>query len=191
MKTIETSSITIENIVSSGSLADSIDLESIAGRVDGCTFSKKKFPGAVYHMQSPKSVALIFASGKIVLTGIVRHEDIPTALFNLHTTFRTAGITCRDKPEVGIRNIVCTYNLKKPCNLVRIMITLLDHEQVEYEPECFPGLVCRITDPKLVFLIFSSGKIVITGGTNMADIRRGLLVLLERLRVTGNFNPEN
>ena len=191
MKTPETSSIVIENIVSSGSLADSIDLESIAGTIDGCTFSKKKFPGAVYHMQNPKSVALIFASGKIVLTGIVRHEDIPAALANLHATIRTAGIPCRDEPRVGIRNIVCTYNLKKPCNLVRIMITLLDHEQVEYEPECFPGLVCRIADPKLVFLIFSSGKIVITGGTNLEDIRRGLAVLLERLYVTGNFDPGN
>jgi ElaB/YqjD/DUF883 family membrane-anchored ribosome-binding protein len=67
------------------------------------------------------------------------------------------------------------------------MVALKDHERVEYEPEVFPALVCRISDPKIVFLFFSSGKIIITGGKNMEDIKAGQIILKENsvlLRVT-------
>ncbi len=40
---------------------------------------------------------------------------------------------------------------------------------VEYEPEQFPGLVLRLEDPKTSILIFSTGKMVITGAKNMED----------------------
>lgn len=32
-----------------------------------------------------------------------------------------------------------------------------------YEPELFPGLIYRMTKPKIVLLVFVSGKIVLTG----------------------------
>jgi transcription initiation factor TFIID TATA-box-binding protein len=59
--------------------------------------------------------------------------------------------------------MVCSCDLGHPLNLARIMVALMDHERVEYEPEVFPGLVWRISDQKIVFLLFSSGKIIITG----------------------------
>ena len=34
---------------------------------------------------------------------------------------------------------------------------------VQYEPELFPGLIYRMKQPKIVLLIFVSGKIVLTG----------------------------
>jgi transcription initiation factor TFIID TATA-box-binding protein len=66
------------------------------------------------------------------------------------------------------------------------MITLMDSENIEYEPEVFPGLVCRISDPKLVFLLFSSGKTIITGGTNMDDVKRGVGVFKRKLCIADN-----
>ena len=35
---------------------------------------------------------------------------------------------------------------------------------MQYEPELFPGLIYRMVDPKIVLLIFVSGKVVLTGG---------------------------
>ena len=35
--------------------------------------------------------------------------------------------------------------------------------RAQYEPELFPGLVYRMLVPKVVLLIFVSGKIVLTG----------------------------
>ena len=39
-----------------------------------------------------------------------------------------------------------------------------------YEPELFPGLIYRMIVPKITFLIFASGKIVITGAQKEEDI---------------------
>ena len=178
-------SLRIQNIVAAGSVADAIDLDLLLGRVRDCRFDKRRFPGAIYSMQDPRSVALIFASGKVVLTGLMRQEEIAPALQNLVTMLEKAGVTCLDRPKVSVRNIVCTCNLGSECNLVRIVAALMDHEWVEYEPESFPGMVYRIADPKVVFLLFSSGKTVITGGTNMADITKGLGIFREKLSMAG------
>ncbi len=185
MKKRENSSVKIQNIVASGSVAESVDLEFIGNTIPNCTFTRKKFPGAVLHLQNPKSAALIFASGRVVLTGNHRPEDIPLALQTLVQHLREAGISCKDNPQIKVTNIVCTYDLGFPINLVRITIEFMDTEQIEYEPEAFPGLVYRIPDPKIVFLLFSSGKIVITGGKNMGDVQSGLEILMEKLRVIG------
>ena len=175
----------VHNIVVAGSVADAIDLDPGVASIREDSFDRKRFPGAVWHMQDPKAVALIFSSGKIVLTGLMRQEDIAPALQNLLAMLAKAGICCTADPYVKVRNIVCTCNLGTGCNLVRIVAALMDREWVEYEPESFPGLVCRISDPKVVVLLFSSGKAVITGGTNMADVRRGLGVFMEKLEGIG------
>ena len=65
-------------------------------------------------------------------------------------------------------------------NLNRIAVTL-NIENVEYEPEQFPGLVYRIKDPKIVVLIFSSGKIILAGGRNLVDIRKAVDILEQKL----------
>ncbi len=185
MKKESISGLKIENIVTSGSIADSVDLELLSRTVQNCKFNKERFPGVVYDMHDPKATALVFSSGRVVLTGFLRHDAIPVAVNKLIKTFTDAGIACIETPDIRVKNIVCTYNLGSECNLVRVLTALMDHEHVEYEPETFPGLVCRIADPKLVFLLFSSGKMVITGGTTMEDVRRGLDVFLEKLGMVG------
>jgi len=39
-----------------------------------------------------------------------------------------------------------------------------------YEPEQFPGLIYRMEEPKVVILIFASGKLVCTGATKEEDV---------------------
>jgi len=63
-------------------------------------------------------------------------------------------------------------------NVIAISLGL---DRVEYEPEQFPGLVYRIKDPKIVALLFSSGKIILTGGKNLEDIKKGLDFLEQKL----------
>ncbi len=76
--------------------------------------------------------------------------------------------------------MVCSYNLGKYININKLTVTL-NLENIEYEPEQFPGLVYRIKDPKIVVLIFSSGKIILTGGRNLEDVRKGLEILEQKL----------
>ena len=41
----------------------------------------------------------------------------------------------------------------------------------QYEPELFPGLIYRMVQPKIVLLIFVSGKVVLTGAREMPAMR--------------------
>ena len=55
-------------------------------------------------------------------------------------------------------------------------------ENTEYEPEQFPGLVFRMDDPRVTFLLFGSGKIICTGGRSIADVKRSVAKADKRLR---------
>ena len=173
-------SLKIENIVASGQIADSINLEEVSRQIPNCELNKKRFPGAVFRVEDPKVASLIFSSGKIVLTGIRRKEDLKTGLDIIINSLKKINVKTFEKNHVSITNIVCSYDMKKPVNLNRIVVTL-DLENIEYEPEQFPGLVYRIDDPKIVALIFSSGKIILTGGKNLDDVKGGLDVLEQKL----------
>ncbi|MDD1693090.1 MAG: TATA-box-binding protein [Methanoregula sp.] len=170
----------IENIVASGAIADSIDLVELSETVEHCELNKKRFPGAVLRLQNPKITVLVFSSGKVVITGIKSQDDFVHGLDNLIQRMKEAGVTCHDAPDVAVTNIVCSYDIGKYINLNKVVITL-NLEKIEYEPEQFPGLVYRISDPKIVALLFSSGKIILTGGKTMEDVVRGVAFLEQML----------
>ncbi|MDO9326217.1 MAG: TATA-box-binding protein [Methanoregula sp.] len=173
-------SLKIENIVASGVIAESIDLVELSAKVPNCELNKKRFPGAVYRITNPKIAALIFSSGKVVLTGIRNDQALIDGLAVIIKALNDAGIATLKVPKVAVTNMVCSYDLGKYINLNKIVVTL-NVENIEYEPEQFPGLVYRIKDPKIVVLIFSSGKIILTGGRTLEDIRKGLGVLEQKL----------
>ncbi|MDD1710375.1 MAG: TATA-box-binding protein [Methanoregulaceae archaeon] len=173
-------SLKIENIVASGAIADSINLAEIAQKVENCELNTKRFPGAVFRIEDPKSASLIFSSGKVVLTGIRDKSALERGLAIIIHSLKEAGVNTYDSPRVAITNIVCSYDIGKYINLNKVVITL-NLESIEYEPEQFPGLVYRIHDPKIVALLFSSGKIILTGGKNLDDIKRGLDILEQKL----------
>jgi transcription initiation factor TFIID TATA-box-binding protein len=54
-------------------------------------------------------------------------------------------------------------------------------EQVEYEPEQFPGLIFRVDDPDVVALLFGSGRIVVTGAKSPEDGRNGMKTITTQL----------
>jgi transcription initiation factor TFIID TATA-box-binding protein len=166
-------SLKIENIVFVGSLAGTLDIEYIADKLDGCVLNRKRFPGAVYHMQEPKVTVLLFSSGKVVMTGITRNDDFQKGLDGLIRQVNDLGVMTHATPDVSIKNMVCSYDTGVFINLNKL-IGMFNYEKIEYEPEQFPGLVYRMTDPKIVALIFSSGKVILTGGKNIDDVKSAI-----------------
>jgi len=173
-------SLKIENIVASGVIADAIDLAEVSKKIPSCELNTKRFPGAVYRIEKPKIASLIFSSGKVVLTGIRDKDALEDGLRLIINSLKKAGVRTYKEPKVAITNIVCSYDIGKYINLNKVVITL-NLENIEYEPEQFPGLVYRIRDPKIVALLFSSGKIILTGGKNLDDIKKGLDFLEQKL----------
>jgi len=173
-------SLKIENIVASGVIADSIDLAMISSKIKNCELNTKRFPGAVYRIENPKIAVLVFSSGKVVLTGIRDNAALKNGLAFIIKSLSEAGVDILKEPRVAVTNIVCSYDIGKYINLNKVVITL-NLENIEYEPEQFPGLVYRIKDPKIVALLFSSGKIILTGGKTIEDIKKGLDFLEQKL----------
>ena len=65
-----------------------------------------------------------------------------------------------DEERLTVVNVVASTRVAEELDLPDIAIQL----NCEYEPEQFPGVVYRVTDPKLAILMFRSGRAVCTGG---------------------------
>lgn len=90
------------------------------------------------------------------------------------------GINISGDYELIIQNIVASAELGEALNLNTVALGL-GMENIEYEPEQFPGLVYRMYDPKVDILLFGSGKMVITGGKSPLDCEKALINVKDTL----------
>ena len=162
-------SIKIENIVVSTTTETKLDLSKIVVMFEKAEYNNKRFPGIIYRATSPKVAILIFGSGKMVCTGAKKIEDAIIGLHKVFEKLETNGISVQKDPDTKVHNIVATANLGRILNLNSVAVGL-GLENIEYEPEQFPGLVYRLKDKKVVVLIFTSGRLVITGGKKLEDV---------------------
>ena len=177
-------SIQVENVVASSDIGQELDLETLSEDLGATDYDPDNFPGLVYRMHDPKAAALIFRSGKVVCTGAKSVDDVTTALEYVFDELRELGVDVATSPDIEIQNIVSSGDLDHTLNLNAIAIGL-GLESVEYEPEQFPGLVYRLDDPDVVALLFGSGKLVITGGTQLDDAEKALVNIEDRLNDLG------
>ncbi len=175
-----TDTIEIQNVVASTGIGHELDLETLTEDIPSAEFNPDNFPGLVYRTQEPKAAALIFRSGKIVCTGASSVDDVHEAIDTVFEVLRDLGIPFEDSPEITVQNIVSSADLGKNLNLNALAIGL-GLEDVEYEPEQFPGLVYRMDDPEIVILLFGSGKIVITGGKEPDDASAAVENISEKI----------
>ena len=170
--------IKIENIVASASIGKDIVLTDVAEALEGVDFNREQFPGLVFKLQDPKTAALIFSSGKLVCTGAKSIDDSKLAIKKTVDLMRTIDTEIPHEFDIKIQNIVASANLQSTLNLEAVALEL---ENTEYEPEQFPGLVYRLSDPKVVLLLFGSGKVVCTGAKTADQALLGVQKTKERL----------
>lgn len=159
--------VKVENIVSTVTLEQTLDLYAIERSVPRVEYNPEQFPGLVFRLDRPKVTALIFKSGKMVVTGAKSTEELIKAVKKIIRSLRDHGILITGRPKVQIQNIVASANLNVEVNLEKAAFLL---ENCMYEPEQFPGLIYRMDEPRVVLLIFSSGKMVITGAKREEEI---------------------
>ncbi|NIO44373.1 MAG: TATA-box-binding protein [Candidatus Aenigmarchaeota archaeon] len=171
--------IKIENVVASASLGVPVKLEKLVANLDGIEYEPEQFPGLVMRLKDPKAAALIFSSGKIVCTGAKSPKDAKLVISKIVKRMNRLGMKIPKSYKVQLENIVASAKLDRELNLNNIAFTL---ENTEYEPEQFPGLVMRIDDPRVTFLLFGSGKIICTGGRSIQDVKRAVAKADKKLR---------
>ena len=175
-------SVKVENVVAFVSLGKPIPLNKLVASVENAEYEPEQFPGVIYHTQDPRAAALIFSSGKIVCTGAKSIEMAHVAIQKVVAKIRGAGIPVPRTYDIKVENIVASSKIKAKLNLEDIAFAL---ENAEYEPEQFPGLVYRISEPRVAFLLFNSGKIICTGAHSIPDIYTALQKLKDKLESIG------
>lgn len=168
----------IQNVVASATLGQDLDLSSIVRAFPGVEYRPEQFPGLVFRLKKPKTATLIFRSGKMVCTGAKSERQSRKAVMKVVDELKRNGIVISRKPDIQIQNIVASVVLGGFIDLEKTTYSL---ERTMYEPEQFPGLIYRMDEPKVVILIFSSGKLVCTGAKKEEEVHRAVTKLQETL----------
>lgn len=171
-------SIYIENVVATATLDQKLNLPKIIKKIPGIQYDRKKFPGGILRMESPRAVILFFTTGKLVCTGGTSTEMARNALEKF-TNMLKKIVGSVNLSEIKMQNIVSSANLGKKVHLEQAARTL---PRSMYEPEQFPGIIHRMHYPKTVILIFASGKLVCTGGKTIEEIHNSVHVFHSLLK---------
>ena len=175
--------IKVENVVASTDIKKIISLDKLLTVLEASEYEPEQFPGLVYRLDEPRVATLIFRSGKIICVGARSTADAKIALRKTVKNIKRIGIRVNENNiKVKIENIVVAIDLGKDLNLDQLAFRL---EDSEYEPEQFPGLVYRIYDPKVAFLLFSSGRVVCAGAKSLDAVKLAVKKLEAKLKTLG------
>ena len=159
--------VNIENVVASATLQQKIDLNSVVKAFPSVEYRPEQFPGLVFRLKKPKTATLIFNSGKMVCTGAKSENQAKKAVRRVVRELKNNGILITGKVSIQVQNIVASASLGGKIDLEKSAFTL---SRTMYEPEQFPGLIYRMSDPKVVILLFASGKLVCTGAKKEEEV---------------------
>jgi transcription initiation factor TFIID TATA-box-binding protein len=171
-------------MVASANFGIELDLKSLALNLSGAEYDPESFPGLIYRIKVPKTATLLFRSGKAVCTGARTLEQVKCAIETVAMNVKKTGVEITGTPSFEVQNIVASADLGHSVNLTTVVISL-GLDRVEYEPEVFPGMVYRLNDPKVVILLFGSGKLVCTGARTPQDVEKAVDKLRIELETAG------
>ncbi len=164
--------------MASATLNQRIDLNAVVKGYPGVEYRPEQFPGLVFRLKRPKTATLIFNSGKMVCTGAKSEKEARRAVMKVVKELKKSGIIIIGKPEIKVVNMVASANLSGRIELEDCAYSL---GRTMYEPEQFPGLIYRMDEPKVVILLFASGKLVCTGATKEEDVYKAVGKLHKKL----------
>jgi len=82
--------ITVQNIVASGSINLSLNLNILALQLENTEYEPEQFPGLVYKLVDPTATFLLFSNGKLVCTGTKNKQQLDDSMKQLNKNIRAA-----------------------------------------------------------------------------------------------------
>lgn len=164
----------IQNIIASAYLNCRLDVKKLADQLSSVLLYKPgRFPGLIIKIAN--STVFLFSSGKITCNGVKTEHGAKKSLEAAACLLLQHGYVV-SITNFKIHNFVASCKTGCPLDLRRL------HEQQRvhcmYEIELFPALYYRImSNPKITAIIFSSGKIIITGAKHERQITRACIIL--------------
>jgi len=170
---------TTQNVVVSADIHRDLPLEKLATKLERVEYNPEQFPGLIFKNDIPKFSALLFSSGKIICTGTKSLREAKIAIDVIIKKLNAISVKVTGEPEIKVQNMVASGSVGGKLNLNEIVFKF---ENTEYEPEQFPGLVYHLPESHITFLLFGTGKIVVTGARSEKEIIESVYVLRDQLK---------
>jgi transcription initiation factor TFIID TATA-box-binding protein len=175
--------ITIANTVGSGDLSVELDISEVEADLNlpYTEYDPSNYHGLYVRLVEDGPLITVYRSGKYIISGCSTFEDLFETNEGFLAELSELEIISPDT-ETGFtaQNVVCTAQLDSSVDLCTLSIAL-GLESVEYEPEQFPGLIYRPTDHQVVLLIFTNGKVVVTGAADVDTAEQAFNHLQEQV----------
>lgn len=177
-----------ENVVVSADIHRDLPLEKLATTLENAEYNPEQFPGLIFKIENPKASSLLFSSGKIICTGTKSIPEAKRAISRLVEELGKVQIEVTGTPDITVQNMVASGSVGGALNLNEIVFKF---DNTEYEPEQFPGLVYKLSASpvlsNITFLLFGTGKIVITGAKSESQIKEAVQLLRKQLIEVGEL----
>ena len=165
---------TLESIAATAKLNCPLDLKEIALHVPNTKYNPEKRKGLIMRMMEPEARALIFASGKMVVVGIKSEELCLLAAHKCADIIQKLGYPTK-LIDFRVQNIVGKCDVGFLINLEGLAIS---HAQFSsYKPKRFKAVIYRMVKPKIMMLIYESGKVVLTGAKIREDLYQAFEII--------------
>jgi transcription initiation factor TFIID TATA-box-binding protein len=178
-----TPTLCIHNLVGTAKIAsseDALDLQAMSTIIPNSVYNKQKFAAITIRLHRPCCTALLFTSGKMVLTGCKTYIECINCALQVVSMLRqcTRG-TFFELHSVHVQNMVGNVILNIDSDKYIDLNEMQQQNSIycTYQKKMFPGLIFRPVDSPIVLLLFTSGRIVVTGGKSVDDMQKGWRVL--------------
>ena len=155
-------------MVTAGDVGRKLDVAAIAEDIDAAEVNlntdEYATPAVYLREQDGSPLVTMYESGSFHVSGAKSSKETEGAVDWLVDALQTLSIEDVDV-NYEVKNVVVVGDLERNIDLNQLAV-LLGFENIEYEPDQFSGLVFRPPDLPHVFLIFSSGRVVIPGSPN-------------------------
>merc|ERR1712070_588167 len=125
------------------------------GHARNAEYNPKRFAAVIMRIREPKTTALIFKSGKMVVTGAKSEEQARNAARKYARIIQKLDFPARFT-EFEIQNIVASCDVKFPIRLEGLAYKHSHYSS--YEPELFPGLIYRMQQPQVRVGVWACGR---------------------------------
>lgn len=170
----------VVNAVGSGDVDIQIDLSVLSEQLSSVEYNGSDYHGAFLRL-SESQLVIIYRTGSYIIRGGDSINSLKSAKNEFLDILTELGvISDRDQVSFEIKNLVCTSELNRSVDL-NTAIFSLGLNYAEYEPEQFPGLIYRPSEYESTVLLFSNGKMVITGEVDQDKIQSAISHLRDKL----------
>ena len=176
--------IKIENIIASAQISELFDIKLLSEKIADSGYNPSEFDGLSIKYNNEKIAMIVLGTGKVVCTGAKEITDAIDKIKKVTSQIKKIGFKIKKDYKVKIENIIVSADLKKELDLASLATRLI-LQDVDYQPEVFPGLIYKMDDLHTILIIFNSGKIVCTDTKSIDDATNSIKKMEEKLTSIG------